>query len=401
MFSLHIDTARSWRGGQSQVKYTVMGLRARGDRAALAADPEGELYKRMSEGMDLIPLASRNEIDLAGAWRLSRVLKQLRPDVLHAHDPRGLAMAAMGLAIAAPQPRPPLVASRRIEFRVARNSFSRWKYSQVDCFLAISGAVADRLAADGIPRSKILIVHEGVDVERVVAMPAGSVHAALFLPARSPVVGNVGALVAQKGQHTLIAAAALVVRAVPDVRFVILGEGELRPALEEQIKHLHLERHVFLAGFRADAIELMKDFDVFALSSIFEGMCTSLVDAMAAEKPAVATAVGGVPEVVAEGETGFLVPARDHRAMAERIVRLLKDEPLRRRMGGAALARARRLFTVERMVEETAAAYERAVAGGTPRAADTARPPAGGQTRRHSSSRRDTARSRSARDPLD
>ena len=266
-------------------------------------------------------------------------------------------MAATALSIASPEPRPPLVASRRIEFRIAHNSFSRWKYSQVDCFLAISHAVRDRLVADGIPSRKVEIVHEGVDVERAAAVPSGNVHAALFLPTRAPVVGNVGALVAQKNQHMLIDAAALVVRDVPDARFVILGEGELRSTLEDQIRQKHLERHVFLAGFRADVLELMKDFDVFALSSMQEGMCTSLVDAMAAAKPTVATSVGGVPEVVADGETGFLVAAKDHHALADRIVRLLKDEALRRRMGEAGLARARRLFTVERMVEATAAVY--------------------------------------------
>src|SRR5687767_5278908 len=118
MFSLHIDTARSWRGGQSQVMHTVMGLRARGDRAALVAHPEGMLLQRMSEGLDVIPLAPRHEVDLAAAWRLSRVLKQLRPDILHAHDPHAVAMAATALSIAAPSPRPPLVASRRAEFRI-------------------------------------------------------------------------------------------------------------------------------------------------------------------------------------------------------------------------------------------------------------------------------------------
>ena len=371
MLSLHIDTAREWRGGQGQVRYTVMGLRALGHRAVLVAHPQGELIARMSEGLDLVPLAPRSEIDLAAAWRLSRVIKQMRPGVVHAHDPHGVAMAATAISIASPERRPALVASRRIEFRIARNSFSRWKYSQVDRFLAISRAVRDRLVADGIPAARVEIVHEGVDVERI----AGNVHAALFLPVQAPVVGSVGALVAQKAQHTLIDAAAIVVKQVPDVRFVILGEGELRPALEDRVRHLHLERHVFLAGFRPDVHELMKDFDVFALSSIQEGMCTSLVDAMAAGKPAVATAVGGVPEVLADRETGFLVDAHDEKAMAERIVRLLKDEALRRRMGEAGLARARQLFTVERMVAETAAAYERLA--GRSRATDIVRPSAG------------------------
>jgi glycosyltransferase involved in cell wall biosynthesis len=359
MFSVHIDTATTWRGGQSQVRYTVLGLRALGLRAALAADPDGALFQRMSEGLDLIPLSSKGEIDLAAAWRLSRVLKQLRPDVVHAHDPNAVAIAAMALAIVAPNPRPVVVASRRIEYPIARNSFSVWKYSQVDCFLAISRAVRDRLVADRIPPSKIDVVHEGVDVERIVALPHGNLHAALFLPTHSPIVGTIGALVARKDHHTLIEAAASVVKQVSDVRFVVLGEGGLRPQLEKQIKHLHLERHIFLAGFRADVLELLKDVDVFALSSVHEGMCTSLLDAMAAEKPAVATAVGGIPEVVDDGETGFLVPPRDPAALAARITQLLREQDVRRRMGRAALERVRRLFTVERMVEQTAAVYAR------------------------------------------
>lgn len=374
MFSLHVDTARTWRGGQSQVRYTVLGLRQIGHRAALVAHPDGELLKRMSEGLDLVPLAPRNEVDLSAAWRLSRAIKRLQPDVIQAHDPHAVAMASLALSISAPKPRPALVATRRIEFRIARNSFSRWKYSQVDAFIAISAAVADRLAADGIARNRIEVVHEGVDVARIEHLPAASVHAAFYLPTHSPVVGNVGALTAQKNQHDLIEAAALVVRDVPDARFVILGEGELRDSLEHQIKRRHLERHVMLGGFRTDVIELIKGFDVFALSSTHEGMCTSLVDAMAASKPAVATAVGGVPEVMADGETGYLVPSHDVTALAARLVTLLKDDGLRARMGQAALARARGHFTVERMVEQTAAVYARVV--GRVRAAGTGRRPA-------------------------
>ena len=359
MFSLHIDTARTWRGGQGQVMHTVMGLRARRQRAALVAHPDGELYRRMTEGTDLIPLAPRNEIDLTAAWRLSRVLKQLRPDIVHAHDPHAVAMAATALSMASPAPAPALAASRRIEFRIAHNSFSRWKYGRVDCFIAISEAVRERLVSDGIPRAKTTVVHEGVDVERIAHLPAANVHAAFYLPTHAPIVGNIGALVPQKGQQHLIDAAAIVVRAVPDVRFVICGDGELRPALEEQIRRRHLERHVFLAGFRADVLELLKGFDLFALSSLHEGMCTSLVDAMAASKAAVATSVGGVPEVMADGETGYLVPPRDHDAMAARIVELLENDALRKRMGAAALQRARDTFTVDRMVEGTMAVYQR------------------------------------------
>jgi len=376
MFSLHVDTARTWRGGQSQVMYTVLGLRLLEQRAALVAHPEGALYKRMSEGLDLIPLAPKHEIDLAAAWRLSRVIRQLRPDVVQAHDPHAVAMAATALSISSPVPKPPLIASRRVEFRIAHNSFSRWKYGQVDCFIANSEAIRNRLVADGIPREKTTVVNEGVDVERIVTMRPANVHAEFYLPTHAPVVGNVAALVPHKGQQHLIDAAALVVKQVPDVRFVIVGDGELREKLEKQIKDKHLERHVFLAGFRSDALELTKGFDIFAMSSVSEGMCTALVDAMAASKPAVATAAGGIPEVLADGVTGFLVQPRDHVTMADKLVVLLKDPALQARMGEAALARARERFTVEKMVAGTSAVYERLA--GTRRAAGTGRHAAGG-----------------------
>ena len=358
MFSLHVDTARSWRGGQGQVLHTVLGLRAIGHRAALVAHPDGELRRRMSEGHDVIPLAPRGELDLAAAWRLSRVVKRLIPDVIHAHDPFAVAMASTALAIVSPSPKPPLVASRRSASHLARTSLSTWEYSQIDCFIANSAAIRDRLVTEGIPRAKTTIVYEGVDVERIVRMPAANVHAPFYLPTHAPIVGNVAALVPHKGHHHLIDAAALVVREVPDARFVIVGDGELREALEKHVRDTHLERHVFLAGFRTDALELTTGFDLFAMSSVAEGTCTALLDAMAAGKATVATAVGAMSEVVADGETGFLVPPRDHAAMAARLVVLLKDPRRRARMGAAALTRVRERFTVERMVEETAAVYE-------------------------------------------
>lgn len=367
MFSLHIDTARTWRGGQSQVMHTVLGLRRLDHRALLVAHPEGELFRRMSEGTDLIPLAPRSEIDLNAAWRLSRVLKQYSAAIIQAHDLHAVAMASLALSILSPTPRPWLVSTRRIEFPIARHSFSRWNHSRVDHFIAISKAVRDRLVADGMPAARISVVHEGVEVERIERLAGANVHAAFYLPTHAPVVGNIGALTTQKNQHDLIEAAALVVREVPDARFIILGEGELREALEQQIHRKHLERHVMLGGFRTDVLAMMKDFDIFALSSTHEGLCTSLIDAMAASKPSVATAVGGVPEVLLDGETGFLVAPHDVHAMAEKIVRLLKDPALRAKMGAAALARARAKFTVEQMVDETLRVYSR-LARSSPRA---------------------------------
>lgn len=359
MFSLHIDTARTWRGGQNQVLTTLMGLRALGHRTMLVAHSEGELRQRAAEGLDLLALAPKTEMDLTAAWRLSRILKQLKPDVIHAHDPHGVAMAALALSMSTQIAKPPLVAARRVDFHLRGNALSRWKYRQVDCFICASEAIRQMLIGDGVPASRAVTVHEGIDIERVERVEPAKLHGEFWLPHEAPIVGNVAALVPHKGQRHLIDAARLVLPQVPDARFIIAGEGELRPALERQIKDLHLEKHVLLAGFRPDVLSLHKAFDVFVMSSVTEGLGTSLLDAMAAGKPIVATRTGGIPEVVADGETGILVPPRDHDAMAEAIVRLLKDQTLRRRMGDAGRARARSLFSAERMVQDTVNVYQR------------------------------------------
>ena len=359
MFSLHVDTARTWRGGQNQVLVTLMGLRALGHRTMLVAHPGGELRQRAAEGLDLLPLAPKTEMDLSAAWRLSRLIKQLAPDIVHAHDPHGVAMAALALSMSTALAKPPLVASRRVDFHLRGSSLSRWKYRQVDCFICASEAIRQLLIGDGVPETRAVTVHEGIDLERVAAAPPAKLHEELWLPHHAPIVGNVAALVPHKGQKHLVEAAALVVRQVPDARFVIAGEGELREALEKQIKEHHLEKHVLLAGFRPDVLSLHQAFDLFVMSSVTEGLGTSLLDAMACGKAIVATEAGGIPEVVVNGTTGLLVPPRDHEAMAQAIVTLLKDDGVRHRMGEAGLARARAHFSAERMVQETLRVYER------------------------------------------
>lgn len=359
MFSLHIDTARTWRGGQNQALLTVLGLRALGHRTMLLAHPNGVLLQRAKEGLDLLPLAPRMEMDLHAAWRLSRLVRQLKPDVVHAHDPHGVAMAALALSMSTELAKPPLVASRRVDFRLRGSALSRWKYRQVDCFICASEAIRRMLVADGVPDRRAVVIHEGVDLGHIEAAPPARLHEDLFLPHHAPIVGNVAALVPHKGQRHLIEAALQVLPHVPDARFVIAGEGELRPALEHQIKAHNLEKHVLLAGFRPDVLSIHKAFDIFAMSSVTEGLGTSLIDAMACGKPIVATAAGGIPEVVVDGETGFIVPPRDAAKMADAITRLLRDETLRRRMGEAGRTRARVHFSAERMVQETLRIYQR------------------------------------------
>jgi glycosyltransferase involved in cell wall biosynthesis len=256
-------------------------------------------------------------------------------------------------------PRRPLdVASRRVDFHLKRHAFSRWKYRHVDVFIAASRLIATILEQDGISADRVEIVHDGVNVHAIERVPGVDAHAAFWLPHGAPLVGNAAALAGHKGQKHLVAAAALVIREIPDARFVIVGEGELRDALEHQIAALGLERHVLLAGFRKDVIGLMKSFDLFVMSSITEGLGSAILEAMACERAIVASNTGGIPEAVKDGDTGLLVPPRDEAALAAAIVSLLQDSEKRRALGAAGHERVLSEFSVEQLVAGTVVAYE-------------------------------------------
>ncbi len=329
----------------------------------LVAHPEGELYRRASEGPDLVPLAPINEVDLAAAWKLSRLVRKWQPAIVHAHDPHAVAMVSLGLSFGAPVPRPKVVASRRVDFHLQGNAFSQWKYRQVDGFIAASGAIRDILVHDGIPAGRIVVVHDGIDVEKIAHRPSADLHAEYWLPHGVPVVVNVGALVAHKGQKFLIEAMPAVLREVPDAHLVVFGEGELRGALERQIKHLSLEKHVLLPGFREDVLSLMKSADLFVMSSITEGLGSAVLDAMAMGLAVVGTRAGGIPEAVVPGETGELVEPSEPKALAAAIVTLLKDTARRRAYGEAGRQRVARQFDVAHLVDGTLAAYQQFAKG--------------------------------------
>ena len=336
-----------------------MGLRARGHRAVLVAHPEGELFRRASEGPDLFPLAPMNEIDLATAWKLSKLIRKWKPEIVHAHDPHAVTMAALGLSFGAPVPRPKIIASRRVDFHLQSHAFSQWKYRQVDGFIAASHAIKGVLVHDRIPSGRIEVVHDGIDVEKIQNRPALDLHAEYWLPHGVPVLVNVGALVGHKGQRFLIDAMPLVLREVPDAHLIVFGEGDLRAPLERQIKSLSLTKRVLLPGFREDVLSLMKSADLFVMSSVTEGLGSAVLDAMAMGLAVVGTPAGGIPEAVVPGVTGELVPPSESKPLAAAIVKLLKDPDLRRRYGEAGRRHVAENFGVDRLVEGTLECYRR------------------------------------------
>jgi len=360
----HLDTGRTWRGGQAQVLRLLRGLAAGGHECLLLA-PRGPLLERAAAvGLQAAAWSALGEWDLLAALRAAVALRRFDAEVAHCHSAHAHALGVPAARLAGVRA---VVVSRRVDFAVGWNPLSRLKYRMpVDRYLCISRGVMDVMRQGGVPQERLALVPSGVELpgSEAPAPAAADLRALVGAAPGAPVIGTVAALAPHKDHANLLQAVVEVVRARPEVRFAWVGEGECRADLERQRAALGLEEHVRLLGFREDALGLLAQFSVFALSSYLEGLCTSLLDAQALGVPVVATAVGGVPDVVEDGVTGRLVPGRDPRALALALLETLAEPEAARRRA----ARARetvRGFSAERMVERTLEEY-RAVLSGRP-----------------------------------
>lgn len=240
----------------------------------------------------------------------------------------------------------------------------RWACSLVnrlaDCVTAVAGAVRDHVhRTEGCPLEKIVTIPNGIDTASVAAASSANGRAhVLPVDAHDKVVGTITRLVWKRGHEELLKAAALITRAEPAAKLLVVGDGPLRGSLEAQARSLGLNGGVRFLGAVPQAARLLPHFDVFVLSSVWEGMSNGLLEAMAAGRPVVATRVGGNPEVVVDGESGLLVPPKDPQALADAVLRLLRDRELARRLGEAARRRIESEFTLERMVQRLETLYD-------------------------------------------
>jgi len=229
---LHVDSARTWRGGQNQVLLTAQGMARRGREVVVAARRSGVLETRArAAGLDNCGLPFHGDFSPAAVLGLVRLLRKRKPDIVHAHDPHALSAAFMAMRIARIGM---LVASRRVDFPL-RGIFSRYKYRSARRIIASSRAIASIMEKENIPRERIRVVYEGVP-DRPPGMSGEELLRKLGVPGNCQVVGNVAALTDHKDHLTLINAAAIVIARRGDTRFVIAGEGENRPILERRLR---------------------------------------------------------------------------------------------------------------------------------------------------------------------
>ncbi len=349
-------------GAEKQMVLLAKGLPRDRFRVEVAALTRlGPLKAELDEaGVPVTLIGKRFKVDPLALGRLTRFLKEKRFDVvqtwIYAADTYG--------RVAAHQAKVPVVVTSemavdlwkgRSELAVDR-FLARW----TDRVMGNSNAVVAFYQKAGIPAEKLAMIPSGIGSEEPPAVDPAEVRAGLGLSVDAPLVLFVGRLAEQKGVDTLISALDLLQHVRPDVRALIVGEGPLRPRLEETARAFRLfeDRRVSFLGHREDVPRLLAAADLLVLPSLYEGLPNVVLEAMRFRKPVVATAAPGTTEVVEDGVTGLLVPLRDPPALTQAIRRVIEDPELARGLGEAGRARVEAEFGVTLMVERFASLYE-------------------------------------------
>ncbi len=354
---LHINDAPGWRGGEKQTFYLARGLRERGYISHCVCRENSILQQRLEQAkLPCYPLRMRSEFDLFSAVRIARYASRINAGIVHMHTSHA---HSIGMLAGIFRRTPVNIVSRRVDFPPKGHFLNRTKYSFPDKFITVSNAIRDILTGSGIPAEKIEAVHSGVDL-----LQYDSIGYEYLFSEFGRIAGlkdkirivNTAALTHQKDHETLVRAMDIVCMSRKDIVLFIAGEGELEPGLRKLTMDLELEGNIVFTGFRDDPLSLIKFGDIFVLSSRWEGLGTSIIDAMALGKPVIACRTGGTPELISDGVNGLLVEKENPEALARAILALARDAGKREKLGQTALLRARE-FSIDKTVDRTIEIY--------------------------------------------
>jgi glycosyltransferase involved in cell wall biosynthesis len=368
--------ARLNMGGPAlHVAYLTAGLRDRGYDTTLVAGTLARGEDSMAfvaQGLDVdvvsIPELGR-EIspirDLVATLRLAALIRRERPEILHTHTAKAGTVGRVA-AVVAGRARPPIVVHTFHGhvlygyFGRLRSRFflllERWLARHTTVLVAVSPQVRDDLVALGVaPREKFAVVRLGIELdERVGGASDGREETRRYLGIRPEkfAVGWVGRMTAVKRTEDVLAGFDRLRERGVDATLCLVGDGPDRPQLEELAHELGVMSDTLFLGYQEDVAPLYAAFDALVLPSGNEGTPVSVIEALAAGTPVVATRVGGVPDVVVDGEDGFLVDPGDADALSERLERLARDPALRDRLGAAGRKRVLPRYAVDRLVDD-------------------------------------------------
>jgi glycosyltransferase involved in cell wall biosynthesis len=362
-------------GGERVLLNLSKNLRSRGHHLLVACPSYGPLVDILrKEGVEVKIIPIRKTYDLMAAFRLRNFILQEGVQVLHTH---GMLVNIVGRIASMMVPALISISTVHLTRELAAGgraeNILQWlkgKYYRAldnltatfnDRVIAVSESVKQDLISQGVSQERIVVIRNGIEFDHHQNPLDGRNQrerkkGELGIGNR-PVIGTITRFSKQKDVQTFLYAVSNVAKEYSNVQCLIVGDGDGRKELEDLCHRLGLNGNVTFLGYRKDAREILDIFDIFVLSSLWEGLPLVVLEAMAASKPVVATRVSGTAEAVVDGETGTLVPLRDSERLAESIRGLLRDQRLSQKMGEAGKQRVGRYFRVERMVDETERLY--------------------------------------------
>ncbi len=357
---LHVDPEKEWAGGETQVMGLLTKLTSWGHENHLLCHPEGALIDEVQRvDVKIIPLRVRNDLDLRPVFRLKKLIQKEAYDIVHFHTKR-----AHGLALWLWRARPGVryVVTRRMDYPVKRNWYHNRLYnSRVDGVVAISDKIREVLIEGGVQAEKIRVIYSGIELGRFHPEALGD------RTSHRPTIGTVAVLEPRKGHRYLLEAARILQDQGIRPRILLAGEGKEKAYLEQRAVRIGVQRDVVFLGFVSNIPSFLNGIDLFVLPSLNEGLGVSVIEAMAAGKPVVASLVGGVPELVQHRLTGLLVPPGDPQALAQALAQLLGDPSLMDSMGAMARKRVQRDLTMEQMAKKNEEFYYELLEGAAER----------------------------------
>jgi len=363
---LYVITAAEFGGAPHHVIKLMEHMVEQGHAVGLVAAPEPRLMEE-AEKLEVSVFPNPHFVgfgkpveDIKSLWGVYQAIKSFKPDLVHAHSTKAGFAARLCCFIL--RFKPVLFTAHGWAFTEGRPYWKRWLLAQAERLAArattriICVSEHDRELAlqFGVARQdKLVVVHNGITPWLPTQGGGARIRRGLGLQ-NTTTITFVGRLVPQKDVLTLLSA----MKDLPNGKLLMIGDGELRPQVEDFIHQNELEDRVVLLGTRYDVPDILADSDIFVLPSRWEGLPYVVIEASMAGLPVVATRVGGIPELVEDGVTGFLVPPGNPEALSEAIQRLLDNKDLRHQMGRAGREKALREFTSEHMLVETDKVYE-------------------------------------------
>lgn len=361
---LHLSSEKSWRGGEQQIAY-LLGETSNNGVTNFVAARKNSVFENycVSKNIKVFPVSFSNSFDIKTALSIKKICRENQIDIIHLHSAKSQSLAVLSAVLGN---KTPLFLSRRVDFVPKQNWLTKFKYNHaaIKCIAGVSDKITSIMRAYVNEPHKCITIHSGVDLEKFPATRSSEnkLRTEFNIGKEVFLIGNTSALEHHKDYFTFINTITRLGKKNLNIKAFIIGDGSLKQQLAEHAIQCGVSDKIIFTGFRKDIIEILPCLDLFLMTSNEEGLGTSILDAFLAKVPVVATAAGGIPEMVIHEKTGLLAPISNAEKLATYVESLMNDASLGNRLVNGASDLVKE-FSKEKTAEKTLAAYNKILSG--------------------------------------